>query len=514
VATADYRPWHAGKSRYRRKAPWVFPLSWSKVVVAGAAAAALAAAGFTPTVDAGTPSCSPAGPDLRYVVLFPEGTPRNDAAAEIADSCGTAVAYYPEIAVAVVRSADPDIVRRLGPDRAYSAQSEALHNGARLRHEPDRINADDSRVPGEDRTAEQWDMRMISADSAHGVSEGSRDVLVGVLDSGIDPDHPDLAHAVDLAHSAGCLTGAPDPSEQAWRPTTSPHGTHVAGTIAAADDGRGITGVAPGVRLASVKVVDDDGYIYPESAVCGLLWAARNHMAVTNNSYYVDPWLFTCEHTRGQHVVYEAVRRAVDYAARAGVLNVVAATNSGMDLGATRTDTSSPDNAGPEYRQKRQIGGDCTVLPGGLPGTVTASAVGMDAVKAGYSAYGLGRIDVTAPGGDRGQGGGRDDACVLSTVPGGYNRMCGTSMAAPHVTGVAALLASANPGASPDQLRGMLERSARPLPCPADYDLTGVGLQDAFCSGYPQFNGFYGHGMVNALTAVAPPPLGGRSLIG
>ena len=76
----------------------------------------------------------------------------------------------------------------------------------------------------------------------------------------------DLATAVDPARSSGCSSGRLDQAPGACSPSTSVHGTHVAGTIAAADDGRGVTGVAPGIRLASVKVVDDDGFIYPEYA--------------------------------------------------------------------------------------------------------------------------------------------------------------------------------------------------------------------------------------------------------
>ncbi|MER6800233.1 S8 family serine peptidase, partial [Amycolatopsis mediterranei] len=119
-------------------------------------------------------------------------------------------------------------------------------------------------------------------------------------------------------------------------------------------------------------------------------------------------------------------------------------------------------------------------------------------VKAGYSSYGLGVIDVTAPGGETGD-------CVLSAVPGGYAPLCGTSMAAPHVTGVLALLASAAPEARPRQLRRTLEAEALPMPCPADYDLTGDGLQDAYCAGYEGYNGFYGHGMVQVPARAAVP---------
>src|SRR5436190_279802 len=75
-----------------------------------------------------------------------------------------------------------------------------------------------------DRTAEQWDMAQIHAPAARAINPGSPDVLVGVLDSGIDPNHPDLRPALDEEHSAGCLTGKPDTTQEAWAPTTSAHG--------------------------------------------------------------------------------------------------------------------------------------------------------------------------------------------------------------------------------------------------------------------------------------------------
>jgi subtilisin family serine protease len=350
-------------------------------------------------------------------------------------------------------------------------------------------------------------MTMIGADRARRMMPGSQDVLVGVLDSGIDPTHPDLTGALDPAASAGCLSGQADTSPTAWEPTVSPHGTHVAGTIAAADDGRGTAGVAPGVRIASVKVVDDDGYIFPEYAVCGLMWATANRMRVTNNSYFVDPWLMTCD--RGsEHVVYEAVRRAVDHATDNGVLTIAAATNEGADL-ADPSGQTAENVAGPG---RRTLDGSCKVLPAGLRGVVAVSSVGRNELKASYSSYGLGVVDVAAPGGetkpttyDPSGGKQEDDTCVLSTVPGGYESLCGTSMATPHVTGVAALLASEHPEATPQTLTKMLTEEAAPLPCPADYDLDDTGAQDAYCEGYEPYNGFYGHGLVDALAAVGTP---------
>ncbi len=431
------------------------------------------------------------GRALRYVVAFDRGTTEAAARSEIDRACGTTTVYYPQIAVAVASSGDPGFGGRIGLDRAFSAQAERLaaQRAAEVKPQPTRATlpaTDPARVPTADLSGQQWDMRMIEAPGGSAVFAGRRDVVVGVLDSGIDPDHPDLSDAIDPDDSAGCLTGVPDRSPSAWKPTTSVHGTHVAGIIAAADDGRGVTGVAPGVRVASVKVIDDRGYAAPEAAVCGLMWAAARHMRVTNSSFFVNPWSLSCIRGNDRGVVHEVLARAVEYSTSAGTLNVAAATNEAVDL------TPSPRSGA------RGTSSGCEALPAGLRDVVAVSAVGADRVKAGYSSYGLGVIDVTAPGGETGE-------CVLSTVPGGYAPLCGTSMAAPHVTGVLALLASAAPEARPRQLRRTLEAQATPMPCPADYDLTGDGLQDAYCAGYEGYNGFYGHGMVRVPAPAAVP---------
>ncbi|NKQ58898.1 S8 family serine peptidase [Amycolatopsis sp. K13G38] len=416
--------------------------------------------------------CSPSGDTLRYLVVFDQGTTESRARAQTGASCGTVTAYYPQITVGVATSTDPAFAERFGPDRAFSAQAQ------RRTHAPsrDRLSLTDPReVSPINREDEQWDMAAINA---RGAGRGSRDVVVGVLDSGVDAHHPDLAGAVDTRLSAGCLSGAPDDD---WAPTTSPHGTHVAGIVAAADDGKGITGVAPGVRVASVKVIDDRGYVDPAAVVCGLVWAATHGMKVVNASFAIDPWGLSCSHADTYGVMYEAISRAVRYATAAGTLVIAAATNEAVNL--------TPARPGPAS------GARCDVLPAGLRDVVAVSAVRRDGVKAGYSSYGLGVVDLTAPGGD-------GDDCVLSTVPGGYGSLCGTSMAAPHVAGVAALVASAHPGIDAGPLRDALEQGARPTPCPTDYDLTGDGRQDAFCAGYTGYNGFYGHGQVDAVGAL------------
>ncbi|APU19646.1 S8 family peptidase [Actinoalloteichus sp. GBA129-24] len=469
---------------------------------AAVAGVALLAAGqlaaplkMTPPADLRQPSCHDDGEAYRYLVLFEPGTPDDAAEAEIEAACGTTTVNYPEIGVAVAVSADDRFDTWFGPDRAFSAQratatrATSTPSTRRGSQAAEQLGPDALPLDPEVR-AEGWSLRQVRGDLAHRLDLGSADVLIGVLDSGIDGGHPALADAVDPGASAGCLSGAPDVSTAAWTPTNSAHGTHVAGIISS--NGAGMTGVAPGVRLAAVRVVDEAGLIYPEYAVCGYLWAAEQGVDVTNNSYIIDPWHLDCEQEPGAQVATEAVRRAMGHATDAGVLAVAAAGNDAVDLLAL-TDRPSAGSSGR----------DCLPLPAGLSDVVTVSAVAADGTKARYSSYGLGVVDLAAPGGDRrhpaGIGPGR---CVRSTVPGGYEDRCGTSMAAPHVAGVAALLVSQRPDASPAELRSVLRHQANPLSCPEEYDLNLDGTPDADCVGAKSYNSFYGAGLVDALRAV------------
>ena len=332
------------------------------------------------------------------------------------------------------------------------------------------------------REGEQWDMQIIKADQAHAITDGSRNVVVGVLDSGILSTHPDLAANIDAADSVSCIdAGRPDTTPGSWEPTTSGHGTHVAGTIAAARNGVGIVGVAPNVRLASVKVVNDDGFIYPEYAVCGFVWAADHGMDVTNNSYFIDPWEFWCGDQPDQAAGMEAVRRAVAYSESKGVVSAAAAGNEAYDLANKTTDAISPDDQPTPVL--RTINNGCHDLPTEVPGVATVSSIDINSNLSSFSSYGLGVIDAAAPG-----------SRVLSTYTNasGYALLSGTSMASPHVAGVLALLKSSHPDASPAQLLDLLRAQADDHQCPVSPRCTGTTAD----------NSYYGEGIADALEAV------------
>lgn len=482
------------------------------------AAAAAAALSVSVLSAAGIASAAaPTGSDTTYLVLAPQGATTTKAAARVAAAGGTVVADYSQIGVLVATSASPSFSTKVKGEGVESVASTEglgaqLDEGQTLEDASAADVAESGDPTGEPLWDLQWDMEQIDVPEAHAVTTGSSDVVVGVLDSGISSTHPDLSTQIAFDKSASCLSGAPDTAVAAWNPTTSDHGTHVAGTIAAAINGVGVAGVAPGVKVASVKVVTDDGYIYPEAALCGFMWAADQGMEVTNNSYYIDPWQLNCRNDERQRPVWQAIQRAIRYSNSKGVVNVASAGNANFDLQKKVHDTGSPnDGSAPE--EDRTVTSACLVLPGEAPGVVTVSAVGPTQKKSYYSSYGQGVVDVTAPGGDsrfRTEGAAPTFADMIlsttwsSTTGNGWGYKQGTSMSSPHAAGVAALAASAHPNLKGGALAAVLERTATPLNCPEGvYNPTPL-FGDRFaatCSG-GQRNSFYGAGEVNAYNVV------------
>ena len=496
---------------------------------AGLAVAALAftatgtvtAAQAVPVSPAGSSaSAAEPGPLMNYVVnTHADNGHVKKAEQAIEAAGGTVVQSYDRLGVVIAQSTNPDFradvragkngrdIQSVGATRTAPVSEGPVGTAGKVAAAKG-LNAGEATPAPDPREVDQWDMVQIKADQAHKVTDGSRRILVGVNDSGVDDTHPDLAPNFDVKASANCVSGKPDTTPGSWRPNPgeSDHGTHVAGTIAAAKNGVGITGVAPGVKVSGIKVSTPDGFFYTEAVVCGFVWAAEHGVDITNNSYYTDPWMFACKTDEDQKALVEAVTRATRYAEKKGTVNVAAAGNSKFDLAADEiVDNSSPNDTTPGDRVIDPS--ECFDYPAQLPGVVTVSATGAKDLKASYSNYGLGVIDIAAPGGDRTEYQTPDAPAVngrilSTTVNGGYNYKAGTSMASPHAAGVLALLKSTHPYASPAALKALLYAQADERSCTNPYDIEGDGKIDAVCEGGKQKNGFYGAGLVDALDAV------------
>jgi subtilisin family serine protease len=383
-----------------------------------------------------------------------------------------------------------------------------------------------------------WDMRIIGASptGSYAINQGAG-VTVGDLDTGIDLTHPDLTPNLNVAASCSFIyadTPTSDPSEQVTPGDCSNkaaiqdlagHGTHTAGTMAAAINGIGVAGVAPKATIVALKGGTAQGYFFTQSVVDGLVYAGDQHLDVVNMSFFADPWLFNCRNDPEQKAIIQAISRAARYAQQHGVLLVAAAGNDGIDLNHPVQDEISPDFP-PGAAVTRPVNNSCVILPTELPGVVVVSATGAQNLLSWFSTYGK-TVDVAAPGGSRFQtptfdpNRGRVLAPYSSTagdlaLEAALGRLVydpatnaywawlnGTSMAAPHAAGVAALIKANHPGMSQGALAAALRQTATPMACPSAIDpgvaFFGAPLQT--CTGGKGSNSFFGSGLVNAQAA-------------
>ena len=297
-------------------------------------------------------------------------------------------------------------------------------------------------VPNDPMYAQQWNLKAINIEKAWEISKG-KGVIVAVLDTGIAwENHDDFAVVPDL-ETQNFVEGWDFVNDDAHANDDHGHGTHVAGTIAqATNNGEGVAGVAFEASLMPVKVLDHFGSGNTADIADAIHWAADHGAKVINMSL-------------GGGGRSDVMEHAVAYARAKGVVVVCAAGNGGRGV--------------VEY-------------PAAYPGSFAVAAVGPTGAKAPYSSWGK-ELDIAAPGGDKSQG---EAAGILQNTidpqdvgKGIYASYQGTSMATPHVAGVAALLFAAG-AKNPDQVEKAIILGAKPAPGTKGWsDQYGHGLLDA-----------------------------------
>jgi subtilisin family serine protease len=323
-----------------------------------------------------------------------------------------------------------------------------------------------------------WGMDAINAPEAWNAGFTGAGSSVFVLDSGIDADHPDISPNLNTDLSASFYPG------EDWniRPGRYfNHGTHVAGTIGAAANGLGVIGVAYETELVAVKVLSEFSGSGPFSSInAGIVYAGSNNASVINMSLgatlskngklidangeeYKIPGKFVSE-------IIQAQQRAIDYAYKNGTTIIASAGNDYTNFDGNAADIK---------------------LPGGLNNVISISATAPEGwnfdpssnydIPASYTSYGRSLVDLAAPGGDFDVS---QLDMIVSTGSGGYFFSAGTSMAAPHASGVAALITGKNGGQlDPHEVEKIMVKSADKI------DGNGKSL-------------YFGKGRINAFKAL------------
>ena len=283
--------------------------------------------------------------------------------------------------------------------------------------------------PDDPRYGEQWHLPSASAPQAWDITTGSSEVTIAVIDTGVDYTHPDL--------QGKCVAGYNYVDHCSDAMDDHGHGTHVAGIAAAVGDNSiGVAGVDWKARIMPLKVLDSQGAGYDSDVAAAMRYAADHGADVINMSLGGAEYSYT-------------LAEAANYAFNKGVTLVAASGNEG--------------------------GSVC--YPAACDKVIAVGALNSGDEVADFSNHGP-ALDLTAPG-----------ISILSTVPGGYAKMSGTSMASPVVAGCASLVLAAHPEYKPSQVESVLEEGAADL-------------------GSPGFDNSYGHGKVDAHAAVggeAPP---------
>lgn len=445
-----------------------------KNFIVGAITAAFSAVTFIGSLSVGQAQVV----DKNYVVVFKSDTNLPSNYQEVVKNAGGKVTKsLPKLGVIEVNSENPNFLSEIqkstavldaGVENTIYPEApvgvEALNENLTANSTNDLYNK------------YQWDIKQVTNNGSSwnmkggtGKSTNGKDIVVAIVDTGIDFTHPDIKN--NYAYGKSFVPGITSAMDE------DGHGTHVAGSIAG--NGR-VLGIGPELKVAAYRVFGPDGGAATSDIANALMTAADDNVDVVNMSLGGYDWFQNPEiATKDTVADVRLFNRAIQYAIKNGVTVVGSAGNAGVDISSPGK-LSGDDNGATHRSPSSQT-------------LIRVSAGGQEKNLTYYSNYGVGKIDVIAPGGDYGTAwlatgdkSLRDtNKLCLSTVPGGYAFYAGTSMAAPKTAGLAGVIIAkyGKDVLSPSQVKHIIQSSA----------------DDWFKQGYDGESGF---GSINAVSAL------------
>ena len=441
------------------------------------------------TTDAVANSEDISSENIDLVILFDEGTIDENVKDIITNSGGEIVREFPELGgIEVECTSDlittiqsQDSVQSLAPNHVIKLSDEKTEKFV----EPE----GDSNIASADLYEEhQWDIKRVTNNGeSFNLESGNHDVVVGIIDTGLDTTHPDLVNNFLGGKNlvpANFKNDSDETGDVNDIEDRLGHGTNIAGTIAA--NGR-TKGVAPNIGFKSYRIFNQ--YEETNATICAsaIMAATNDGVKVINLSiscyelkgkcYWTDPKT-GIEYKQNDMAEYSLFKRAIKYAINNGVIVVAAAGNESQDCANRKELTKYLNKLYGKYGFKYD--GLTYQAPATVKGVITVAATDKEDKLALYSNYGEDFIDISAPGGYISETSNINDMCFTTDIYSGYTFTQGTSLATPKVSAVAALIICKDKNLTPKEVGKKIYKTADKLDDNNTSKYYGAGMVNAY----------------------------------